>query len=186
VNWIDTPLLVYASLTGHPAHDKVQRDLRRGTWASTVLTLYECYHVLTRDYSVTPDDAATIVTRLARTLIAWVPVDSKQAASALARYCGSRLETTDATLLLLSQEDGGTLVTTDRRLLREAQVQGIAVRNPISPELAEEIAHWEHQRLPAKGLARLMATVERWLRAEDPSIAARFIVATDGLKHPPL
>lgn len=75
MNWIDTPLLVYGVVSGHPARETVARELRSGSWGSTVLTLLELYHVLVRDYAVAPQDAARAVERFTRSPIRWAELD---------------------------------------------------------------------------------------------------------------
>jgi predicted nucleic acid-binding protein len=172
-------------MDGHPGRLAAERETERGSVSSTVLVLLECYHVLIRDYDISATSAARYTDHLVHSSVHWVSAEPARVTSALLERQTYDLQGTDAVLLVFAREDGGTLVTTDRRLLREAQAQGVAVRNPISPELAEEISRWESLRLPPKGLARLMATVERWRRAQDTSIAERFSEATNGLRHPP-
>lgn len=89
-------------------------------------------------------------------------------------------------LLLLAQEDHGTLVSHDQRLLRVAAAQGLAVRDPITSALAARVAEWEGANLPRRGIARVLAVVERWLRNEDPHLAERFRDATADLTTLPL
>jgi hypothetical protein len=96
-----------------------------------------------------------------------------------------RIDTTDAVLLRLAEEDQGTLLTTDRRLLHAAEAQGIAVRNPITRPQATAIARWEEQHLPAKGVNRLLVPVERWLRRRDAALADELLEATANLSELP-
>lgn len=185
MNWIDTPLLVYANVYGHPARQRAESELQRSSNASTPEVLIECYNVLTRDYAVPAEATAAYLARLAQSQMSWVSLDQSQVASAVREQRSLALQTTDTLLLILAREDGGTLVTTDRRLIRQAQAQGVAVRNPIDPALSVEVARWEEEHLLPKGLGRVLAAVERWLRTEDPRIADRFVAATDHLRRPP-
>jgi predicted nucleic acid-binding protein len=180
-NWIDTPLLVYRALADHPAAAVAEQQLATGEWASSVQVLLEFYQVVTRDYAVPPDAAAEVVRRLARSPVHWASMDAIQAARAVEVRTRHRLESTDAALLILAQEDHGILVTQDRRLLREAEALGVAVRNPIDRDLAASIARWEEERLPPKGVARLLRPVETWLRRQNSPVADQFIEATAGL-----
>ena len=178
MNWVDTPLLVYSLMAGHPAAAMVEQELRDGEWGSTILVLMELYHVLTGDYGQPPAEAVQAVDRLARSPAHWASIDLGQAAAATAVRARTGLESADALLLLLARGDRGILVTSDHRLLRAAQTEGVAARNPISPILAVEIARWEELHLPRKGLPRLLRPVERWLRTRDEALAEEFLEAT--------
>ncbi len=186
MNWLDTPLLVYWEVDDHQARETIHEILRQGNWASSVLLLLELYQVLTRHYAVAADQAAEAAERVARSPLHWAALDTSQAVTALAACQRQRLQTTDAVLLLLAQEDGGTLVTQDQRLLRAAAAQGIAVRNPVTPALAAAVARWEEQHLPPRGLVRILSTVERWLRVQDAPLADQFLQATAQLTTLPL
>lgn len=180
-NWIDTPLLVYRALAEHPASGTVERELATGEWASSVQVLLEFFQVVTRDYAVSAEAASEAVSRLARSPVHWASMDASLAVRTAQVRSRHRLESTDAALLLLAQEDHGILVSQDRRLLREAEALGVAVRNPISRDLAASIARWEEERLPPKGVARLLRPVESWLRRHDSTLADRFVDATSDL-----
>lgn len=180
-NWIDTPILVYRALADHPAAEVAEQQLATGECASSVQVLLEFYQVVTRDYAVSAEAAAEVVTRTARSPIHWASMDAGQAARVAEVRMRHRLESTDAALLILAQEDHGILVTQDRRLLREAEALGVAVRNPISRDLAASSARWEEEHLPPKGVARLLRPVETWLRNQNPLLADQFVEATSGL-----
>jgi len=185
LNWIDTPLLVYAAIPGHPGRATVEDDLRHGAWGSSVLVLAELYQVLTRDYAVSSEGAAEVAERLARSPLHWAALDVTQVVAAAAERHRHRLQSADAVLLCLAREDRGTLVSQDRRLLRAAEAQGVAVRNPIAADLAAALARWEEGHLLPKGLVRVLGGVERWLRPQDPSVAERFLDATAHLTSLP-
>ena len=185
MNWLETPLLVYGALPGHPAGATAEAELRRGDWGSTTLVLAELHYVLVRHYGVPPDTAVAEVERAARLPIHWVPAATADVVLAAAEQARSGVESADAVLLLLAERDRGTLVTADRRLLRAALDRGVAARNPIAAGLTTEIAEWEDRRVPPKGTARLLAGVERWLRARDRRVSEEFVAATAQLTRPP-
>jgi predicted nucleic acid-binding protein len=185
MNWIDAPLLIYSQFSDHPAEALVQRELRQGQWASTAYLLPEIYHVLVRDYAAAPGHAAAAVKRLTRTPIHWRPLDLGQVVTATEFWVKHRLQSADALLLHLASEERGTLVTVDRRLLRTAQSLGVPVWNPITPTAAAEVARWEAERFPPKGLSRVVNLVERWLRQRDAALADDFIESTAGLSSLP-
>jgi predicted nucleic acid-binding protein len=186
MNWVDTSFLVYGFVAGHPAEELVLQELDQGEWGSTVSVLLEVYQVLFRDYRVAPDNAAQVTERLAQLALEWVPLDVSQAVAATSLRARHRVDSADAILLLLAIEDRGTLVSLDEHLLATGQALGLAIRNPITAELAAQIAHWEADHLPAKGLARILTSVERWLQAQDEQLAARFFQATNRLTALPL
>lgn len=185
MNWVDTPLLVYRALDGHPARSLVQEELRAGEWGSSVLVLFEVFQVLTREYAVSRSAAGAEVALLARSPISWAGLQAQATAEVAAVAEREGLASTDAVLLHLAERDRGVLVTQDARLLRAAQARGVAARNPIRKELAAEIAAWESAHLPEKGLARLLGAVLKWLRGQDPVLAERFQEATGNLSRLP-
>lgn len=186
MNWVDTALLVYKSVTDHPAKEAVDTETSRGAWGSTVLVLPECYQVLTRTYRVAPADAAGIVARLSASPIYWATFDLAEMVGAVAARALHGIDTADAVLLHLAKADLGTLVTSDRKLLRAAQDHGVAALNPITRQLAAAITQWEAVHLPPKGLSRLLHPIERWLRARAPNLADELVVATAGLTQSPV
>jgi predicted nucleic acid-binding protein len=185
VNWVDTPLLVYAAVANHPAKATVEASLRRDTWGSTALVLLELYQVLTRDYAVAPSQAAESVERLARSPMHWASLEPSHAVTALPLRRRYHLQSADAVLILLAREDRGTVVSQDHGLLRAATAEGLAVRNPITPDVAAAIERWEARHLPERGLPRILGVTERWLRAEDAQLADRYLQATAHLKKLP-
>lgn len=185
MNWIDTPILVYLAIDGHPARNQVQAELRTGDWGSSVLVLFEMFQVLTREYAVSRGAARAEVDLLARSPISWAGLHAQQAVEVVAIAEKEGLASTDAILLHLAEKDRGVLVTQDSRLLGAAQRRGVAARNPINRDLAAKIAAWESANLPEKGLTRLLGPVLKWLRAQDPAMAERFREATGNLSRLP-
>lgn len=185
MNWIDTALLVYGSIEGHPARPVIEQELRRGTWGTSVLILEELYHVLTRDYRVPPASAASVAERMFRSPLRCADLQTRQLPLILSDMKDHGLHGADAALLALAREDQGILVSQDQALLRAAEAQGVAVRNPITPMLAVQVARWEAQHLPPRGLPRILGVVEAWIRRHDPSLADRFVLDTARLTRLP-
>ncbi|HET7769922.1 MAG TPA: PIN domain-containing protein [Chloroflexota bacterium] len=183
MNWADTPLFVYAAVQSHPARDVVERLFREGEWGAPALVLTECYQVLTTTYGVAHPEAVSAIERALSSPIRWTSFETDRVKDVVRLRGRHDLQTADALLLLLAREDGGTLVTQDKRLLRVAQDQGMRVRNPITPEMERTIAQWEDRHLPPKGLPRLLRIVERWLREHEPPVADQFREATGGLSR---
>lgn len=181
MNWVDTPLLVYIVVEGHPARELGKAEFRRGEWGSSVLVLLEVFQVLTRDYGVSRREARAEVEILARSPIAWAGLSLQQVADAVEVAERESISSTDAVLLGLAEKDRGVLVTPDEHLFRVAQRRGVAVRNPVDERLAAAINAWETEHLPQKGSRRLLALVARWLADKDPPLAERFREVTANL-----
>lgn len=178
MNWVDSQLLVYALVAAHPARPVMVAGLTTGDWASTAVALLEVYRVLTRDYAFSDQAANDLVESLGRSPIHWEPLDSVQAGRAVGDRSGNAIDSVDAVLLGLARADRGALITQDRRLLRAAVRESVAVRNPIGPQLALAVTRWEDESLAPKGLARMLSVVERWIRARQPALADRLREAT--------
>ena len=186
MNWIDTPLLVYAAVEDHPARPIIAQELRSGAWASSLLVLLEVHQILQRSYGMSASAAGHVAEDLLRLPLHWASVDPLQVAEIIPARSQYRIESTDAALLVLAREDHGILLTPDRRLLRLAQELGIAARNPITPDLSNLVQRWEETHLPPRGVPRVLGVVERWIRRGSPTLADEFRLATDNLRVLPL
>lgn len=186
MKWIDTPLLVYSRVEGHPAERPVQEALATGEWASSVLVFLEVYQTLRRNYGLTPREATEEVLELAVSPIRWFGVDIEQARLIAARRRDSGLDGPDAALLILCAEDRGVLFSLDARLLRAATAQGLAASTLIDQGTMDRVRGWEEQNLPERGLPRFLRAVERWMADEAPDLLPRFNEATSGLTRLPV
>jgi predicted nucleic acid-binding protein len=164
----------------------MEEFLGQTPWSSSVLVLVEIYQALTYGYVVEPDSVTAAIQQWAGSAVAWRQLEMRGVLDVVVTRGRHGIDSADAHLLQLAQDDRGTLVTLDRRLLRVARAQGVAVRNPIGPALARAVAQWEDEHLPAKGLGRLLGRTEQWLREQDPRVADRFVQATEQLTRLPL
>ncbi len=186
MNWIDTPLLVYSRVEGHPAQRLVSEALEREQWASSVLALLEVYQALRVDYGFAPSVAGWQVEALAASPIDWVEVDIQQARTIAKHRRDHGLGGPDAALFMLCAEDRGVLFTLDSRLLRVAREQGLVVSTLINRSVMDDVVEWEEQNLPQRGLPRLLRSVKTWIEGENPGLASRFIEASSGLTRLPV
>lgn len=186
MNWIDTPLLVYSRVQGHPAEQVVRAALAAGQWGSSVLTLLEVHQALMRNYGAARDEAGLMVDDLANSPIHWAEVDIEQARLIGARRRSFAIDGPDAALLLLCGEDRGVLYTLDTRLLRVAREQGLAVSTLIDQRIMDHVGEWEDRHLPSPGLPRFLRSVELWMADEAPGLLPRFNEATSGLTRLPV
>lgn len=186
MNWIDTPLLVYSRVEGHPAEYQVREALASGKWASSVLAVLEVYQTLRRNYGLTPGDATEEVLELAVSPIRWFEADIEQARLIAACRRDSGLDGPDAALLILCAEDRGVLFSLDARLLRAATAQGLAASTLIDQGTMDRVREWEQQNLPERGLPRFLRAVQLWMADEAPDLAPRFTEATASLTRLPV
>jgi len=185
MKWVDTPLFVYRAVEGHPARPAIQEILKEGDWASHVLVLLETFQVLTRDYGVDRDRARDEIDRLVISPVHWEPIRPQLSSDLLELCVRYRIETSDAGLLCLAREDDGTLVSPDRRLLDAGEEETIAQKNPVSSDLRDEVALWEEEQLPEKGLSRILSAVSDWIGEQDPELAERMERETENYKTLP-
>lgn len=185
MNWVDTPLLVYSGIEGHPAKPLIVQALSRDEWGSTVLALFEVYSVLIRDYLRTPQEASLYAEDLFNGPINWHGLDVVQADSILQVRRRYSISDPDAAVLLLCREDRGTLYTLDQRLARAAQSEGLATTRLLDDALVRQVQDWEGRTLRVRGTPRILGSVHRWLRAEAPVIGDKFVEATGRLSRPP-
>ena len=146
MNWIDTNVLVYASIVDHPATGATTELLQQGNSASSVLVAQELYQVLKRNYRVSSIEASDIVRRFLSADIRWVTADVLLTARIIDLRSRLGIETADAALLAHALDDRGVVVTMDRRLLQAAEASGLSVKNPVSMALASEVGEWEDAR----------------------------------------
>ena len=173
---LDTMILVYSSLRGHPAGPPCKQLLRTHTgWCTSPLVLLEAKSVLTKVYGVDPAVATQRLTQMVSgpvTLIDLTPADviaALQVADSLA------LDHTDVALLLLAQNRGaGFLATDDQRLSAICPQFGVKPLSPLDATLRQAVSAWEASHIPPKGLQRVLRQVYHWLRQFHPSAAQSF------------
>lgn len=185
MNWVDTPLLVYSAVEGHPARARLAEALARDEWGSTILALFEAYSVLNRDYRSTPQEAGMHAEILLAGPIHWDGFEVAQAEAVLQEQRRHRIAPADAALLLRCREDGGTLYTLDQPLERAGQSEGLATARLLDDALIREVQDWEDRTLRGRGTPRVLDSVHRWLQEQNTEIAEKFLEATGGLREPP-
>ena len=77
------------------------------------------------------------------------------------------------------------LATDDRKLIQACHQVGIAVENPIDVSLRRQMASWEAENLPQKGLPRILRRIHFWLHQKHQQIAEDFWSQTGGGSHLP-
>lgn len=173
---LDTMILVYSSLQGHPAGAACKQFLRMHTgWLTSPLVLLEAKAVLTKVYGVDPAVATQRLMQIVSgpvTLIDFTPADVI-ATLQLADRLG--LDHTDSALLLLAQDHGAQfLATDDQRLTAICPQVGVTPLSPLDAPLRQAVSAWEAANLPPKGLQRILGRVHQWLCQIDPHTAQSF------------
>lgn len=184
---LDTMLLVYSLLQGHPASLACEQFIRaRGGWFISLLNLFEAKAVLSKVYGVSVTDATQKLLQFATGPIEVVALDAAMAQSALLFADKLGIDLTDAVLLETARTNGAVwLATEDQRLAQVCTQFGLTPESPLDAALRQQIALWESARLPAKGLPRVLGQVHRWLLANHPQAAQDFWTRSGGASHLP-
>jgi predicted nucleic acid-binding protein len=177
---LDTMILVYSSLLGHPAGSACKQFLRMHTgWVTSPLVLFEAKSVLTKVYGVDAADATQRLMQIAGgpvTLIDLTPADVTVAFQLADRLA---LDHTDAALLLLAQNRAAKfLATDDQRLAAICSQFGVTPLSPLDATLRQAVSAWETSHLPPKGLQRVLRQVYVWLNQSHPQAAQGFWTQT--------
>ena len=184
---LDTAVLVYSLLQGHPAAQPCDQFLlAHSGWFTSPLVLLEARHILTRVYAVTAADATAKLTQVAAGPLVLLDLDARGTVSALQLADTHGLDLTDGVLLHLAQRHGATyLATDDQRLAQVCNQLGITPQSPIDAALRKQITAWEAAHVTPKGLTRILRRVHDWLSQGHPQAAADFWSLTAGGSHLP-
>src|SRR6267378_7210334 len=161
---LDTMVLVYSLLQGHPAALPSEQFLRAHSgWFTTPAVLFEARNILTKVYSVLPADATRKLTLFAAGPIVLLDLDPAATVSVLHLADTHAIDLTDAILLHLAHQQGaGSLAREDRQLAHACGQFGITAETPLDAALRQQVAAWESAHLAPKGLARVLRRVHHW------------------------
>jgi predicted nucleic acid-binding protein len=184
---LDTVVLVYSLLQGHPAALPAEQFLRaRSGWFTSPLVLFEAKNVLTKVYNADPNDVTQKLTQFATGPVVLLDLDPVLATSALHLANAHGLDLTDAVLLQLTHQHGASyLATEDQRLAQACSQFGITPESPLDVALRQQVAAWEAANLAPKGLARVLRRVHQWLGQAHPQAAQDFWAQTGNGSHLP-
>jgi len=180
-------LIVYSSLTGHPAATACEQFIRsRAGWGATSLSLLEAKAVLTKVYGVEATLVSGKLAQLTEGLITVDAVGVETALTAMKFADQYSLDLTDAVLLSCVLAHQSTeIATDDHRFAQVCRQLGLVVENPISDSLREQMAQWEAHNLPAKGLPRILHHINHWLSRNHSQAADDFWSQTGNGSHLP-
>lgn len=184
---LDTMVLVYSLLQGHPAATACEQLLRAHSgWFTSAAVLFESKSVLTKVYGEDPLAVTRKLVQIANGPVAIIDLDSSDVATVLGLADGYQLDLTDAALLHLVRRNAVPYLTTDDQHL--AQVcgnLGITAASPIDAPLRQAIAAWETRHVPPKGLPRVLRRVHQWLSQSHAHAALDFWSKTGAASHLP-
>ncbi len=184
---LDTMLIVYSLIDGHPASTVCEQFIRKQTgWFTTTFTLFEAKSILTKVYGVDAVYASQRVAQLASGPIVVSAVDLTTALAAMSTADTQGIDLTDALLLQTAQKQGvSRLATDDGKLIKECHKFGIMPENPIDNAIRQQITAWETANLPVKGLPHVLRQIQQWLSQHYPQTVQDFWSQTGGGSHLP-
>jgi predicted nucleic acid-binding protein len=184
---LDTMLIVYSLLQGHPASTPCEQFIRGHTgWFTSSLTLLEAKAVLTKVYGVAPPLVSQKLTQFAAGPLVVAAVDAGSVVAALNLADSLGIDHTDAVLLHLTCQHGARwLATDDQRLAQACAGLGISAPSPLDAPLRQQVAAWEASNLPSKGLPRVLRQIHAWLNRAHAQAAQDFWSATGAGSHLP-
>jgi predicted nucleic acid-binding protein len=184
---LDTMILVYGLLQGHPATTACEQLLRNhGGWFTSPLVLFEAKAVLTKVYDVDPKLATQKLVQVASGPVKFIDLAPADVVVAFQLADTLALNFTDAVLLSMAQSDGARfLATDDQRLSQICPQFGITPLSPLDATLRQAVSSWEASHLPPKGLPRVLRRVHDWIGRSDPRTAQDFWSYTGAGSHLP-
>ncbi len=184
---VDTMILVYSLLQGHPALATCEQLLRTHSgWFTSPAVLFEAKAVLTKVYGEDPVLVTQKLAQVAAGPVVLVDLDPADVATVLQVADTQLLDLTDCILLHLAcRHRAGYLATDDLRLAQVCPKFGITPLSPMDPVLRQAVGAWEAARLPPKGLPRVLRRVHQWLSQTHPPAAPDFWSHSGGGSHLP-
>jgi predicted nucleic acid-binding protein len=184
---LDTMLVVYCVLNGHPARTACHQFLHgQSGWFTSPLVLFEAKAVLTKVYAVDPAAATTKLATFSTVPVTLVDLDASTVDAAFQLADVHGVDTTDAVLLQLAiNKSARSIATDDQHLAQVCGQFGINAVSPLDAALRAAVAVWEAAHVPPKGSARVLWRVHQWLNQAHPQAAQDFWSQTGGGSHLP-
>lgn len=184
---LDTMVLVYSLLQGHPAAPTCEQLLRsQSGWFTPTPVLFEAKSVLTKVYGEDPAAVTQKLIQVANGPLVLCDLDPADVPAVLGLADTYQLDLPDAILLHLARWHAAQfLVTDDQHLAAVCRNFGITPVSPIDATLRLAVAAWELQHVPPKGLPRVLRRVHEWLNQSYKQAAADFWSQTGAASHLP-
>jgi predicted nucleic acid-binding protein len=184
---LDTMVLVYSLLRGHPAEPACEQLLRiRSGWFTSTAVIFEAKSVLTKVYGEEPLVVSQKLAQIANGPVVVLDLGPADLPAVLGLADGYALDLTDAALLHVARQNAAPyLVTDDQHLAQMCGNVGITAMSPIDSTLRQAVAAWEIQHVPPKGLPRVLRRVHSWLSQSHAQAAQDFWSKTGAASHLP-
>ena len=184
---LDAMLIVYSLLDDHPASAACESFIRgHASWFTTTLTLLEVKAILTKVYDIEANLISQQLSQFSDGPIEIIEVDLPITLTSMQIADALEIDITDAVLLQATRTRGANvLATDDRKLIQACHQVDIAVENPIDVSLRRQMASWESENLPQKGLPRILRWIHQWLCQNHQQAAEDFWSQTGGGSHLP-
>jgi predicted nucleic acid-binding protein len=184
---LDTMVLVYSLLRGHPAEKVCEHLLRsHAGWFTSPLVLFEAKGILTRVYGEDPMLVTSKLAQVASGPIVFIDLARTDVVPVFQLADMHTLDLTDAVLLHLARSHGARfLASDDQNLCLVCSQFGITPLAPLDPGLRHAVGAWEATHVPPKGLPRVLRRVHQWLSISHPQAAQDFWSLTGGSSHLP-
>ena len=184
---LDAMLIVYSLLDAHPASAACESFIRNSAnWFTTTLTLLEAKAILTKVYAVDVNLTSQQLSQFSAGPIEIIEVDLAITLAAMQIADTLEIDITDAVLVQATRtRPANILATDDRKLMQACDQVDIAVENPIDVSLRRQMASWEAENLPTKGLPRILRRIHFWLHQNYQQVAEDFWSQTSGGSHLP-
>ena len=184
---LDAMLIIYSLLDDHPASAACESFIRDRThWFTTTLTLLEAKAILTKVYAVDVNLASQQLSQFSAGPIEIIEVDLPITLAAMQIADTLEIDITDAVLMQATRtRNANILATDDRKLIQACHQVDIAVETPIDVSLRRQMASWEAENLPQKGLPRILRRIHLWLHQNYQQVAEDFWSQTGGGSHLP-
>lgn len=184
---LDTMVLVYSLLRGHPAETACEQLLRtQSGWFTSASVIFEAKGVLTKVYGEDPLVVSQKLVQIANGPLVVLGLGAADLPAVLGLVDAHALDFTDAALLHLARQNAARyLVTDDQHLAQMCGNVGITPVSPIDATLRQAVAAWEIQHVPPKGLPRVLRRVHSWLNQSHAQAAQDFWSRTGAGSHLP-
>jgi predicted nucleic acid-binding protein len=184
---LDTMILVYSLLQGHPAATACEQLLRaHAGWFTSPWVLFEAKAVLTKVYGEDPALVTQKLAQVAHGPVVLVDLARTDVITVLQLADTHALDLTDAVLLYLVHRHGARfLASDDQRLSLVCSQFGITPLSPLDSALRQAVGAWEASHVPPKGLPRVLRRVHQWLSHSHPQAAQDFWSRSGGGSHLP-
>ncbi len=184
---LDAMLIVYSLLDNHPASDVCESFIRESTrWLTTTLALLEAKAILTKVYAVDASLASQRLSQFSAGPIEIIEIDLSMTLAAMRIADALEIDITDAVLVQAALASGAnTLATDDRKLIQACHQVDLTPETPIDDSLRRQMASWEAENLPQKGLPRILRRIHRWLHENHHQAAEDFWSQTGSGSHLP-